>query len=47
MEMVGKKNPHATIRVQDLMDIVQELTACMIKKRITIGDENSMGDMRS
>ncbi len=22
--MVGKKNPHATIRVQDLMEIVQE-----------------------
>jgi hypothetical protein len=44
MEMVGKKNPHATIRVQDLMDIVQVADSLYDKEENSIvGDDNSDG----
>ncbi len=42
--MVGKKNPHATIRVQDLMDIIQEADSLYDKEENNIvGDEDSDG----
>jgi hypothetical protein len=44
MEMVGKKNPHATIKVQDLMDIVQEADNLYDKEENNVvGDEESDG----
>jgi hypothetical protein len=44
MDMVGKKNPNATIRVQDLMDIVQDANNLYDKEeKCTIGDDESDG----
>ncbi len=42
MDIVGKKNPISTVRVQDLMDIAHEANSLYDKEeKNTIGDEES------